>query len=458
MMKDDSTTRMPPQAIEAEMAVIGGMMLDTQATGTVMEKLDETSFYKDAHRKIFVAGLSLYEKSEPVDILTISNELEKRNQLEAVGGHYYLTELVERIPSAANVEYYCKIVQDKALLRKLISVANEVQEDSYTAGDEAVNIVDSAEQKIFSISENRNKKNFSHIGPVMHDTWEKIENFHNMEGGITGIPTGFSQLDDKLSGMQNSDLIILAARPSMGKTALALNIGRYAASKGNVVGMFSLEMASYQLVLRMLCSEAKVNSHLVRNGQLPEDQWQNLSSVAGKLAEEPIYIDDTPGLNIMELRSKARRLKVEHDINLLIVDYLQLLRGVGRVESRQIEIAMISQALKNLAKELDIPVLALSQLSRAVESRGGERRPLLSDLRESGAIEQDADVVMFIYRPAAYGIVEPELERHAEVIIAKQRNGPTATVELLYLNEYVRFVDKDIQHTMEVPTIPSEPF
>jgi len=449
---------MPPQAIDAEIAVIGGMMIDSQATATVMEKLDESSFYKDAHRKIFSSGFSLYERSEPVDILTVSNELEKRNHLEAVGGHYYLTELVERIPSAANIEYYCKIVQDKALLRKLITVSNEVQENCYSAGDEAVNIIDDAEQKIFLLSENKSRKNFSHIGPVMHDTMEKIESFHDKESGITGVPTGFSELDNLLSGMQNSELLILAARPSMGKTALALNVARHAASKGNVVGLFSLEMASYQLVMRMLCSEARVNSHKVRIGQLPENQWQTLSRVAGKLAEEPIYIDDTPGLNIMELRSKARRLKVEQNISLLIVDYLQLLRGVGRVESRQIEIAMISQALKNLAKELDIPVLALSQLSRAVESRGGERRPLLSDLRESGAIEQDADVVLFIYRPAAYGAVEPELENIAEIIIAKQRNGPTGTVELVFLNDYVRFADKDVQHALEVPTIPSEPF
>jgi len=292
----------------------------------------------------------------------------------------------------------------------------------------------------------------------MHDTMEKIESFHDKESGITGVPTGFSELDNLLSGMQNSELLILAARPSMGKTALALNVARHAASKGNVVGLFSLEMASYQLVMRMLCSEARVDSHKVRIGKLPENQWQILSRVAGKLAEEPIYIDDTPGLNIMELRSKARRLKVEQNISLLIVDYLQLLRGVGRVESRQIEIALISQALKNLAKELDIPVLALSQLSRAVESRGGERRPLLSDLRESGAIEQDADVVLFIYRPAAYGAVEPELENIAEIIIAKQRNGPTGTVELVFLNDYVRFADKDVQHALEVPTIPSEPF
>ncbi len=458
-MNDVAIVKMPPQSIDAEMAVLGGMMMDTQALSTVMEKLDDTAFYKEAHKKIFLAGRSLYERNEPVDILTIANELEKQNALEAAGGNYYLTELVQRIPSAANVEYYCKIVLDKSILRKLINVSNIVQEECYTASDEAVSIIDKAEQRIFALSENKNRKDFSHIAPIMHYTMEKIEGFHELEGGITGVPTGFKELDNLLSGMQNSDLVILAARPSMGKTALALNIARHAAIKGGVpVGVFSLEMASYQLVMRMLCSEARVDSHKVRNGKLPDDQWQNLSRVAGDLADAPIYIDDTPGINIMELRSKARRLKIEHKVGLLVVDYLQLLRGVGRVESRQIEIAMISQSLKNLAKELDIPVLALSQLSRAVESRGGERRPMLSDLRESGAIEQDADVVMFIYRPAAYGIVEPELEKIAEVIVAKQRNGPTGTIELIFLNDYVQFADRDLQHSLEVPVIPSEPF
>ncbi|HPG38040.1 MAG TPA: replicative DNA helicase [bacterium] len=458
-MTDVPIVRMPPQSIDAEIAVLGGMMMDAQALSTVMEKLDDTAFYKEAHKKIFLAGRSLYERNEPVDILTMANELEKQNALESAGGNYYLTELVQRIPSAANVEYYCKIVLDKSILRKLINVSNTVQEECYTAGDEAVNIIDKAEQRIFALSENKNRKDFSHIGPVMHYTMEKIEGFHEMEGGITGVPTGFKELDNLLSGMQNSDLLILAARPSMGKTALALNIARHAAIKGGVpVGIFSLEMASYQLVMRMLCSEARVDSHKVRNGKLPDNQWQNLSRVAGDLADAPIYIDDTPGINIMELRSKARRLKIEHKVGLLVVDYLQLLRGVGRVESRQIEIAMISQSLKNLAKELDLPVLALSQLSRAVESRGGERRPMLSDLRESGAIEQDADVVMFIYRPAAYGIVEPELEKIAEVIVAKQRNGPTGTIELIFLNDYVQFADRDLQHSIEVPAIPADPF
>jgi len=458
-MSDVPIVRMPPQSIDAEIAVLGGMMMDPQALSTVMEKLDDTAFYKEAHKKIFLAGRSLYERNEPVDFLTMANELGKQNALEAAGGNYYLTELVQRIPSAANVEYYCKIVLDKSILRKLINVSNTVQEECYTAGDEAVNIIDKAEQRIFALSENKNRKDFSHIGPVMHYTMEKIEGFHEMEGGITGVPTGFKELDHLLSGMQNSDLIILAARPSMGKTALALNIARHAAIKGKVpVGIFSLEMASYQLVMRMLCSEARVDSQKVRNGKLPDDQWQNLSRVAGDLADAPIYIDDTPGINIMELRSKARRLKIEHKVGLLVVDYLQLLRGVGRVESRQIEIAMISQSLKNLAKELDLPVLALSQLSRAVESRGGERRPMLSDLRESGAIEQDADVVMFIYRPAAYGIVEPELEKIAEVIVAKQRNGPTGTIELIFLNDYVQFADRDLQHSIEVPAIPADPF
>ncbi len=459
-MSDDHTiTRVPPQAVEAEMAVLGGMMIDSQAASTVMEKLQDDSFYKESHKKIFQAGFSLYERNEPVDLLTVSNELEKHQSLEAVGGHFYLTELVERIPSAANIDYYCNIVRDKGLLRKLITISNDVQQECYSATDEAMDVIDRAEQQIFAISDNRGRNQFEHIGPIMHETMEKIEGFHEHDGGVTGVTIGFKDMDEMLSGFQNSDLIILAARPSMGKTAFALNIARNAAIKGNTpVGIFSLEMASYQLVMRMLCSEARVDSHAVRTGRLPENQWQNLSRVAGQLAEAPIYIDDTPGINIMELRSKARRLKVEHDIGLIVVDYLQLLRGVGRVESRQIEIAQISQSLKNLAKELDIPVLSLSQLSRAVESRGGDHRPMLSDLRESGAIEQDADVVMFIYRPAAYGVVEPELENVAEIIIAKQRNGPVGTVELVFLRDFVQFADKDVHHALEVPTIKSDPF
>ena len=459
LQADTQITRIPPQSLDAEVAVLGGMMIDAHANSTVMEMLTEDSFYKEAHKKIFLAAQSLYQRNEPVDLLTVSNELNKRQELEAVGGRIYLTDLIDQIPSAANIEYYCNIVRDKGQLRSLITISNEIQQDCYAASEEASDIIERAEQSIFSLADYRNRNQFVHIGPVMLHTLEKIESYHEHEGGITGVASGFSKLDDMLSGFQNSDLIILAARPSMGKTAFALNIARNAAIIAKKpVGVFSLEMASYQLVMRMLCSEAKVNSHDVRTGKLPENQWQNLSRVAGVLAEAPIFIDDTPGLNIMELRSKARRLKFEHDIGMIIVDYLQLIHGVGRVESRQIEIAQISQSLKNLAKELDIPVLSLSQLSRAVESRGGDHRPMLSDLRESGAIEQDADVVMFIYRPAAYGVVEPELENVAEIIVAKQRNGPVGTVELVFLRDFVQFADKDMHHMAPVPMVKGDPF
>jgi replicative DNA helicase len=440
---DDITARMPPQALDAEMAVLGSLMMESQAASTTFEILDEGCFYKEANRKIFLASLALYERNEPIDILTVSNQLEKRKELEAVGGQYYLTELVERIPSAANVEYYCKIVLDRSLLRRLISVSSDVQQECYSTTEDAFDLIDRAEQKIFALSEKRQRRSFSHIGPVLHQTVETIETFHHKAGGVTGVPTGFKELDDLLSGLQPSELIIIAGRPSMGKTAFALNIARNAAVKESAVGIFSLEMASYQLAMRMLCSEAHVDSHRLRTGKLAESDLMRLSMSVGRLAEAPIYIDDTPGMSILEIRSKARRLKVEHKIGLVIIDYLQLIHGSSRAESRQIEIAMISQSLKALAKELDIPVVALSQLSRAVESRGGERRPILSDLRESGAIEQDADVVMFMYRPSVYSPLDSSQENLAEVIIAKQRNGPTGTAELVFKKEYVTFLNKE---------------
>lgn len=455
--KDEILTRMPPQATDAEFAVLGAMLMSSEAASSAIELLDDTCFYKDVHKKIFLAAFALYERLEPIDILTVSNELEKRNQLEAIGGNYYLAELVERTPSAANIEYHCKIVLDKALLRKLIMVSNEIQQDCFEANQDSFEIIDSAEQKIFSLSESHARQDYSHIAPVIHRTLEKIEQYGKMQGKVTGVATGFHKLDDMLSGLQNSDLVVLAARPSMGKTALALNMARNAAAAGVPVGIFSLEMADYQLVMRMLCSEARIDSHRVRLGRLTEKEWESLGRHVGSLAEFPIYIDDTPGISILELRSKARRLKAEHNIGLIVVDYLQLLRLSTRVESRQIEIAMISQALKNLAKELDIPVLSLSQLSRAVESRG-DGKPVLSDLRESGAIEQDADVVMFINRPAAYGReVEPELQNKAEVIVSKQRNGPTGEVDLVFINEYVQFVNKDDYHD-ELPELSDDPF
>ncbi|HNY91741.1 MAG TPA: replicative DNA helicase, partial [bacterium] len=405
----DIPVKLPPQSIEAEMAALGSVMIEPHAANTLFELLDETCFYKDAHRRIFIAARNLYSHSQAIDVLTVSSELEKSKELDKVGGHYYLTELVERIPSAANIEQYCRIVLNRALLRKLIEVAGEIQQDCYEGGEDAYDVIDVAEKKIFSLSERSKRRSFEHLRPILFETMNLIDHYNAKADGVIGVPTGFKDLDRLLSGLQNSELVILAARPSMGKTALALNMARTAAGYGVPVGIFSLEMASPQIAMRLLCSEARVDAHLVRIGKLPPDQMAKLMNALGTLEKAPIYIDDSPAMTIMEIRSKARRLKIEYNIGLLVVDYLQLVHGVGRVESRQIEIAQISQSLKALAKELDIPVLALSQLSRAVEARG-ERKPMLSDLRESGAIEQDADVVMFIYRPSVYGPVEPGQE------------------------------------------------
>ncbi len=452
-----SNIHMPPQAVDAEMAAMGALLIEMHAANTVFEMLEESAFYKEAHRKIFVAARQLYERSEPIDILTVSEELNKSGDLEKIGGSYYLTELVERTPSAANVEHYCRIIINKALLRKLIHVSGEIQQECYEASEDAYKVIDTAEQKIFALAEKRLRKDFLHISPVLHQALAAIESYHGNVDGITGVPTGYTELDKLLSGLQRSELIILAARPSVGKTALALNMAYNAAKRGVPVGVFSLEMASYQIAMRLLSTEAKLDSQAIRTGRLNQDQWYALTRAAGILAQAPIFIDDSPAMNIMEIRSKARRLKVEHNIGLLVVDYLQLVHGVGRIESRQIEIAQISQALKALAKELNIPVLSLSQLSRAVEARSGAR-PVLSDLRESGAIEQDADVVMFIHRASAQGLpAEPGKENIAEVIIAKQRNGPTDTVELVFIGEYVMFANKETSR-MEIPSISMDAF
>ncbi|MDZ7371387.1 MAG: replicative DNA helicase [candidate division KSB1 bacterium] len=456
MAKAEETTRIPPQAMEAENSVIGAMLLSSEAVNTAVELLDETCFYKEAHKKIFMAALALHEKNLPVDVLTVANELEKRGQLEAVGGHYYLTELVERVPGTANVEHHCKIVLDRALLRKLITIADEIQQECYQHGQDAIDIIDAAERKIFALSENKARKDYTHIKPVVMKAMDKIDENSRKQGHVTGIPTGFHKLDHILSGLQNSDLIILAARPSMGKTALALNIARNAAVNGHPVAIFSLEMADYQLAMRMLCSEARLDSHRVRLGKLTESEWQLLAQSASKLFSMPIFIDDTPGITVLELRSKARRLKAEHNIGLIVIDYLQLMRLATRVENRQIEIAMISQSLKNLAKELDIPVLALSQLSRAVEARS-DGRPVLSDLRESGAIEQDADVVIFIHRPAQAKGDEIDGQTRAEIIVAKQRNGPTGDIELVFLSKYVQFANLE-DYREEIPVFREDLF
>lgn len=432
---------------------MGAILIESEAIAKAIEYLDESNFYKDAHKKIFAAMMALYERNDPIDVLTLAEELNKRQQLEEVGGNYYLTELVERVPSAANVEYHAKIVLEKSLLRKLITLSTEIADEAYSATTDAIELIDIAEQKIFGLSKRRLKSDFAHIKPILHETMEIFESFHGRESGITGISTGFDKLDELTSGLQRSDLVIVAGRPSMGKTAFCLDIARHAAVKERVgVGIFSLEMASFQLAMRMMCSHGRVDSHKVRTGRLPAEDWQRLSISVGELADAPIYVDDTPALAIMEIRAKARRLKAEHNIGLLIIDYLQLVRG-PKTENRQQEISMISQSLKALAKELNIPVISLSQLSRAVESRGGERKPMLSDLRESGAIEQDADVVLFIYRPEVYGQVEDQ--GIAEIIIGKQRNGPIGTVKLAFLKEYVQFANLA---TFEEESFLPEPF
>ena len=451
------TQRIPPQDIEAEMAVLGAMFIESEAVIKAMEFLDDSCFYRSSHQKIFRAALKLFDNRQPVDVITMADMLQKSDELEAVGGNYYLVQLAEKIPSAANVEYHARIVLEKALLRKLINVTTNITQMCYESYDDVYDLVDTAEKDVFSLSERRLRRGFTSISPILHDTFEKIESFHHKTGGITGIPTGFSQLDELTSGFQNSELIIIAGRPSMGKTAFCLNIARNAAIKYNTpVGIVSLEMAAYQLAMRLLCSEARVDSHLVRTGKLPKNLWSNLSLGVGNLADAPIFVDDIPAQSILEIKAKARRIKHEKDIQLLIIDYLQLIRGPKGVESRQQEISGISQALKALAKELDIPVVALSQLSRAVESRAGEKRPQLSDLRESGAIEQDADVVIFIYRPEVYSRVEPERENIAEIIIGKQRNGPTGTIELIFKKEYVSFEDKSVREEFNQPEYEDE--
>ncbi len=453
-----SEQRLPPQAIDAEMSVLGSILIEPEAISRVLEILNPGSFYKKAHEKIFQAAIELFEKNEPIDIVTISNQLQTKGELEAIGGSYYLTQLVNVIPSAANVEYYAEIVLDKSLKRNLISACNAITGESYEDHEKAYDLLDKAEQQVFTLRQGRSRKGFQPISPILHQTIDKIEKNASRGSSITGVPSGFKKLDEILAGFQNSDLIILAGRPSMGKTALCLNIARNAAVIGRVpVGIFSLEMANYQLVMRMLCSEALVNSHKLRTGRLEANEWPNLSMKAGILADAAIFIDDTPAQGVLEIRAKARRLKVEHDIGLIILDYLQLVQGVGRVESRQQEISQISQSLKALAKELDVPIMALSQLSRAVEARP-DKRPMLSDLRESGAIEQDADVVMFVYREEVYAKNNPDVAGIAEIIIGKQRNGPVGMVKLAYRNEFVKFENLAPEYYMENEEAGDSPF
>ncbi len=439
--------RVPPQAVDAEVAVLGAMLLDKGACGVVTEVLDESSFYRGAHRKIFSAIMTLFARDEAVDLVTVTQELKKRKELDDVGGAAYLSQVLGSVATTANVRHHAKIVLEKSVLRRLINVATEVVQEAFDAGGEASDILDRAEHMIFEIAQSRVRRDFVPMREILKHSFEVIQELYDKKQHITGVPTGFNELDQMTSGFQKSDLVIIAGRPSMGKTAFALNVASHASIKAGLpVAIFSLEMGKEQLVQRMLCSEARVDAHKLRTGYLADKHWSSLTTAAGLLSESSIYIDDTPAMTVLEMRSKARRLKAESDIGLVIVDYLQLMHGLGRQENRQQEISEISRSLKALAKELEVPVMALSQLSRAVESRGGDRRPILSDLRESGAIEQDADVVAFIYRQEVYER-SPENMGLAEVIVGKQRNGPTGTVKLAFLSECTRF--ENLSHRPE---------
>ncbi|WP_129599851.1 replicative DNA helicase [Anaerophilus nitritogenes] len=434
--------KIPPHNIDAEQSVLGSMILDRDAIIETSEIIKEEDFYKQAHKEIFDAILSLYNRDEPVDLVTLSEELTQRQTLEAIGGITYLTSLSSAVPTTTNVKYYAKIVEEKSILRKLIKASSEIIEKGYQGEEEVTSILDLAEKSIFDISQNKSREGFAPIKEVLLESFDKIEELYQNKGGITGLTTGFADIDRKTSGLQRSDLILVAARPSMGKTAFSLNVAQNAAIKGDAsVAIFSLEMSKDQLVQRMLSAESHIEIQKIRTGTLNEDEWPKLAKAMGPLAQAKIFIDDTPGISVMEMKAKCRRLKIEQGLDMVLIDYLQLMSGDGKNESRQQEISTISRSLKGLAREMDCPVVALSQLSRAPEMRA-DHRPILSDLRESGAIEQDADIVMFLYRDEYY---HPDSEKKniGEVIIAKQRNGSTGTVELAWLGQFTKFANLD---------------
>ncbi|HOI14832.1 MAG TPA: replicative DNA helicase [Geobacteraceae bacterium] len=433
--------KLPPQNIDAEMSILGGILLENEAVNRVLDILVPDDFYRESHRKIMRAMIELNDHREPCDLITLTTMLKKRGELEEVGGGAYLATLVDFVPTAANIAYYARIVKEKAIARNLIRAATDIVTDGYDEQAEIEELLDKAQKTIFEISENRVKTPYFQLNAILKDTIKYIGDLYEKKEHTTGVPTGFLDLDDKTAGFQRSDLIIIAGRPSMGKTAFALNIAQYAsiyAEPRCPVAIFSLEMSKEQLVTRLLCSESRVDASRLRTGHLLDGEWEKIMRGAEKLFEAELFIDDTPAISILEMRAKARRLKAEHNIGMVVVDYLQLMRGSGSPESRQQEISEISRSLKALAKELSVPVVALSQLNRGLESRT-DKRPMMSDLRESGAIEQDADVIMFVYRDEVYNKDNPDVRGKAEIIIGKQRNGPIGTVNLTFLGEYTRF-------------------
>jgi len=437
---DPSSHKLPPQNIEAEQSVLGGILIENGAIHKVMETLTPEDFYREAHRRIYDTLIDLSERDEPADLITLTNELRKKDLLDAVGGASYVTSLIDSVVTAANIEYYAKIIKEKSILRKLIETATTIVTQSFEDRSDVESLLDQAEQAIFQISDNRVRPSFYPIRDIVKDSFKTIERLFEKKELVTGVPSGFKELDQRTAGFQPADLIIVAGRPSMGKTAFCLNVAQYAAIEKKIpVAVFSLEMSKEQLVIRMLCSEAQVEGTRLRTGYLTESDWPRLTLAAGNLSDAPIYIDDSAALSVLELRAKARRLNAEYGLGMIIIDYLQLMKGRSRVESRQQEISEISRSLKALAKEVNVPVVAVSQLSRRTEERQG-MRPQMTDLRESGAIEQDADLILFIYRDEVYNRAEDNPNRgKAEIIIGKQRNGPTGKIDLAYLDKFTTF-------------------
>lgn len=449
---DPTIDRIPPHNDEAERSVLGAILLEPEALITASEIILPTDFYKIGHQKIFDAMLALSDRGEPVDVVTVTEQLSATQELENVGGMSYLAELATAVPTSAHVEQYAKIIEEKSTLRRLIRTAADIIEDGYTREDEVEEVVAQAEARMMEVSNRKNSRDFRSIDDVLVETFANIEVLHQHQGEVTGIPTGFDDLDKITAGFQRNDLIIVAARPSVGKTAFALNIAQNVGTKTDEnVAIFSLEMGADQLVMRMLCAEGNINAQSLRTGDLTDEDWDKLVMATGTLSNAGIYIDDSPGLRVNEIRSKCRRLKQEHGLGMIIIDYLQLISGSGRSgENRQQEVSEISRSLKGLARELEVPVIALSQLSRGVEQRQ-DKRPMMSDLRESGSIEQDADIVSFLYRDDYYD-KESESSNMIEIIIAKQRNGPTGTVTLAFVKEFNKFLNVDwSQQPMPAP-------
>lgn len=440
--------KLPPQARDLEEAVIGALLIDKEALNEVIDILKPDVFYVDAHGIIFRAINQLFETSKPIDLLTVAQQLRKNGELELIGGAYYLSELTNKVASAANIEYHSRIIIQKYIQRKLIEISNVIIKDAYEDTTDVLELLDKAEKNIFSVAEQNLKRGSNNMENLLADTLKEIDSIRNKEDGLTGVPSGFTELDAMTSGWQRSDLIIVAARPAMGKTAFVLNMARTAAvDHGMAVAVFSLEMSATQLVKRIISSEAEISANKIHHGDLNDQEWNTLSQRVERLSRAPIFINDSAGLNIFEFRAQCRRLKSAHDIQLVIIDYLQLMSGSvdGKGTTREQEISTISRSLKSIAKELNVPVIALSQLSRAVESRTGEKRPQLSDLRESGAIEQDADMVLALYRPEYYGFEQDSdgnsTKGQAEVIILKNRHGAIDSVKLEFVNEFTKFKD-----------------